>query len=67
MSVADRFLSNSSKLSLKRAVYDAWLRRPAGRGKKLAEKEIATQFNISPRTVARYIKEMSTYGEGGAP
>ena len=67
MAVADKFLGNSSKLSLKRSVYDAWLRRPAGLPKKLAEQRIAQEFEISPRTVSRYVKEISLYGDGGAP
>lgn len=65
--IADKFLSNSSKLSLKRTVYDAWLRRPAGLKKKTAEAQLALQFKLSVSTVHRYIKEMQIYGEGGAP
>ena len=67
MSVADKFLGNSSKLSLKRSVYDSWLRRPAGQPKKLAVQDIAAEFGVSPRTVTRYVKEISVYGDGGAP
>lgn len=67
MSVADKFLGNSPKLSLKRSVYDSWLRRPAGKPKKLAVQDIAKEFGISPRTVTRYVHEISVYGDGGAP
>lgn len=67
MSVADKFLSTSPKIALKRSVYDAWIRRSPGLTKQDAAAEIAAQFNISIRTVQRYIDEIRNYGDGGAP
>lgn len=67
MSVADKFLSTGTKLSLKRAVYNSWLRRPAGIKKRTAMANLSQEFKISVSTVQRYIREMQTYGEGGAP
>ena len=67
MSVAERFLSTNKKITLKRAVYDAWLRRSPGIGKREAEMQLAQQFSLSLSTIHRYIKELSIYGEGGAP
>lgn len=67
MSVADRIVSGGAKLAQKRAVYDAWLRRPAGRAKKSCAAEIAARFGLSVRTVERYVREISVYGDGGAP
>lgn len=67
MSVADRIVSGGAKLAQKRAVYDAWLRRPAGRAKKSCAAEIAARFGLSVRTVERYVREIAVYGDGGAP
>ena len=64
MSVADKFLGNSSKLSLKRSVYDSWLRRPAGQPKKLAVQDIAAEFGISGMqiTMAAFMGQAIRYG-----
>lgn len=67
MSVADKFLGTGTKLSLKRAVYNSWLRRPAGIKKRTAMANLSQEFKISVSTVQRYIREMQRYGEGGAP
>lgn len=67
MGVAERFLSVSSKLSLKRSVYDSWIRRAPGMGKLAAAAYIAAEFDISVSTVQRYVRELKTYGDGGAP
>lgn len=67
MGVAERFLSVSPKLSLKRSVYDSWIRRAPGMGKLAAAAYIAAEFDISVSTVQRYVRELKTYGDGGAP
>ncbi len=67
MSVADKFLGTGTKLALKRAVYNGWLRRPAGMKKRTAMANLSQEFKISVSTVQRYIREMQRYGEGGAP
>ena len=67
MSIEARFSNGSSKIALKRAVYDAYLRRPGGQSKQLAIATLADQFKISESTVTRYIRELKRYGDAGAP
>lgn len=67
MAVADVILSATPKLSLKRSIYDAWIRRKPGATRREEEARIASEFGVSVRTVSRYVKEISMYGSSGAP